>query len=125
MYCSVSAVIFSRCLIVWSTQCEKAAELSLFCDLMPSFQVIFHAICLFNRNEDVKRRKITDCKSLEISEENVYGEVSFNKVTNLQCFDCNFAIKITHYRYFFENVPNTSCLKKPYFEKKVYGGSAS
>ena len=32
--------------------------------------------------------------------------------------DCNFAIKITHHRYFFENVPNTSFLKKPYFEKK-------
>ena len=41
-----------------------------------------------------------------------------------QCSDCNFAIKITH-RYFFEYVPNTNCLKKPYIEKKVYGGPAS
>ena len=88
---------------------------------VPSFQVTFHVICLFNRNEDVKRRKI----SSEIFQENVYNGVSFNKVTNLQCSDCNFAIKIIHYRYFFENVPNTSCLKKPYFEKKVYGGPAS
>ena len=80
---------------------------------------------LFNKNEDVKRRKIIDGKSLEISQENVYDGVSFSNVTNLKCSDCNFAIKITHYRYFFENVPNTSCLKKPYFEKKVYGGPAS
>ena len=63
-------------------------------------------------------RKINDGKSLEISQENVYDEVSSSKVTNLQCSDYNFAIKITHHRYFFENVPNTSCLKKPYFEKK-------
>ena len=28
-------------------------------------------------------------------------------------------------RYFLEYVPKTSCLKKQYFEKKVYGGSAS
>ena len=62
---------------------------------VPSFQVIFHVICLFNRNEDVKRRKI----SLEIFQENVYDGVSFNKVTNLECSDCNFAMKITHYRY--------------------------
>ena len=104
---------------------QKAAELSLFRGLTPSFQVIFHIICLFNKNEDVNRRKIIDGKSLEISQENVYDGVSFNKVTNLQCSDCNFAIKIIHYRYFFENVPNTSFLKKPYFNKKVYGGPAS
>ena len=66
-----------------------------------------------------------DCKGLEISHESVYDGVSFNKAVILQCSDCNFAIEITHYRYFFENVPNTSCLKKPYFEKKVYGGPAS
>ena len=63
-------------------------------------------------------RKITDGKSLEISQENVYKGVSFSKVANLQCPDCNFAIKIAHHRYFFENVPKTSCLKKQYFEKK-------
>ena len=62
-------------------------------------------------------RKIRDDKSLAEA-------VSSSKVTNLQCSDCNFAIKITHHRYFFENVPNTSCLKKPFFEKKVYGGPA-
>ena len=64
-------------------------------------------------------RKITDDKSLEISQENVYDGVSFSKVTNLKVSDCNFAIKInSSHRYFFENVPNTSCLKKPHFEKK-------
>ena len=71
-------------------------------------------------------RKIIDGKSLVISRENVYEGVSFSKVTNLQCSDCNFAIKIAHHRYFWEYVPNkTSCLKKQYFEKKVYGGPAS
>ena len=99
--------------------------MSLSRGLTPSFQVIFHVICLINRNEDVKRRKIIDGKSLEISLENVYDGVSFSKVTMLQCSDYNFAINITHYRYIFENVPNTSCLKKAYFEKKVYGGPAS
>ena len=70
-------------------------------------------------------RKIIDGKSLEISQENVYEGVSFSKVTNLQCSDCNFAIKIAHHRYFLEYVPNTSCLKKQYFKKKVYGGPVS
>ena len=70
-------------------------------------------------------RKIIDGKSLEISQKNVYEGVSFSKVTNLQCSDCNFAIKIAHHRYFLEYVPKTSCLKKQYFEKKVYGGPAS
>ena len=70
-------------------------------------------------------RKIIDGKSLEISQENVYEGVSFSKVTNLQCSDCNFAIKIAHHRYFLEYVPKTSCLKKYYFDKKVYGGPAS
>ena len=70
-------------------------------------------------------RKITDDKSLEISQENVYEEISFRKVTNLQCSDCNFVIKITHHRYFLEYVPKTSCLKKQCFGKKVHGGPAS
>ena len=51
--------------------------------------------------------------------------ISFSKVTNLQCSDCNFAIKTAHHRYFLEYVPKTCCLKKQYFEKKVYGGPAS
>ena len=70
-------------------------------------------------------RKVIDGKSFEISQENVYEGVSFSKVTNLQCSDCNFAIKIAPHRYFLEYVPKTSCLKKQYFEKKVYGGPAS
>ena len=112
-------------MILRTTQCKKAEEFSLSRGLTPSFQVIFYVICFFIRNEDVKKRKIIECKSLEISQKNVYNGVYFNKVTNLQCSDCNFAIKITHYRYFFENVPKTSCLKKPYFEKKIYGRPAS
>ena len=70
-------------------------------------------------------RKKVDDKSLEISQENVYEGVSFSKVTNLQRSHCNVAIKIAHHRYFLEYVPKTRCLKKQYFEKKVYGGPAS
>ena len=70
-------------------------------------------------------RKITDGKSLKISQENVYEEVPSSKVINLQCSNCNFAIKKAHHRYFLEYVPKTSCVKKQYFEKKVYGGPAS
>ena len=70
-------------------------------------------------------RKITDGKSLEIFREKVYEGVPFSKVTNLQCSDCNFAIKTAHHRYFLEYVPKTSCLKKQYFEKNVCGGPAS
>ena len=70
-------------------------------------------------------RKIIDGKSLGISQENVYEGVSFSKVTNLQCSDCNFAFKIAHRKYFLKYVPKTSCLKKQYFAKKVYGGPAS
>ena len=101
---------------------QKSSGVVLSRGLTPSFQVIFHIICLFDRNEDFKRRKTIGGKSLEISHENVHDGVFFNKVTNLQCSDCNFAIKIIHYRYFFENVPNTSCLKEPYFEKKSVVG---
>ena len=63
-------------------------------------------------------RKIFDGKSLEISQENAYDTVSFNKVTNLQCWERNFAVEITHHRYFFESVPNTSCLKNHILRKK-------
>ena len=70
-------------------------------------------------------RKITDGKCLEISQESVYEGVSFSKVTNLQCSDCSYAIKIAHHRYFLEYVPKTSCLKIQCFEKKVYVGPAS
>ena len=70
-------------------------------------------------------RKIIDGKSLEISRESLYEGVSFSKVTNLQCSDRNFAIKIAHHRYFLGYVPRTSCFKKQYFEKKVCGGPVS
>ena len=56
--------------------------------------------------------KINDCESLEISQENFYDGVSFSKNTNLQCSDCNLAIKRTHHRFFLEYPPKSSCLKK-------------
>ena len=65
-------------------------------------------------------RKIIDGKSLGKTSVKEFVSV---KVINLQCLDCNFAIKIAHHRYFLEYVPKTSCLKKQYFEK--YGGPAS
>ena len=46
--------------------------------------------------------EINDCESLEISQEKFYDEVSFGKVTNLQCSDWNFAIKRTHHSFFLE-----------------------
>ena len=55
---------------------------------------------------------------MEISQENAYERVSFSKVTNLQCSDCNFAMKIAHHRYFLDYGQKTSYLKKQYFEKK-------
>ena len=61
-------------------------------------------------------RKKIDGKSLEISQKNVYERVQRSE--NLQCSDCNFAIKIAHHIYFLEYVPKTSYLKKQYFEKK-------
>ena len=73
-------------------------------------------------------RKIIDDKNLEITQENVYEGVfteRASKVANLQCSDCNFAIKIAHHRYFLEYVLKTSCLKKQYIEKKAYGGPGS
>ena len=69
-------------------------------------------------------RKTIDDNSLKISQENVYERASFSKVTNLQCSDCNFVIKIAYHRYFLEYVPKTSSLKKQYFDKKVYLGPA-
>ena len=74
--------------------------------------------------------KITDCESLEISQENFYDKVSFSKVTNLQCSGCSFAVKRTHQD--LEYVPKTSCLKKRikrekvfFLRKKDYDGPAS
>ena len=75
--------------------------------------------------------KTTDSESLEISQENFYDGVSFSKNTNLQCSDCNFAIKRTHQGLFLEYLPKTSCLKKNekrkslFFGKKVYDGPVS
>ena len=57
-------------------------------------------------------RKIIDCKSLENSQGNFYGGVSFSRVISLQFSDCNFAIKRIHHIFFLGNVPKTSCLKK-------------
>ena len=56
-------------------------------------------------------RKITDCKSLKISQKNYMMEF-------LQCSDCNFAIKGTHHRLFLEYVLKTSCFKKNILRKK-------
>ena len=57
-------------------------------------------------------RKIIDCKSLENSQGNFYGGVSFNKVISLQFSDCNFALRRTRHRFFLGNVPKAVFLKK-------------
>ena len=105
----------NRCLILRSTQCKKAVELPLSLGSKPSFQVIFHVICLFSINEDVTKNV---GKSLEISQEKFYDGVSFSKVTNLKCSDCNFAIEITHHRYFWNMYLKLDVLKKIFLRKK-------
>ena len=57
-------------------------------------------------------QKIVDCKKVENSRGNLYDRVSFSKVINLPFSGCNFAMKRIHHRFFLENVPQTSCLKK-------------
>ena len=74
--------------------------------------------------------KITDCESLEISQENFCDGVSFSKNTNLRCSDCKFVIKKTCHRFIMEYLPKTNCLKKNkkrslLFNKKVYDGPVS
>ena len=64
--------------------------------------------------------KITDQESFEISQENFYDDVSFSKNTNLQCSNCNFAIKRTHHRCFQEYLPKTSYLKKNKKRKSLF-----
>ena len=53
-------------------------------------------------------RKITDCKSLENSQGNFYGGISFRKVISLQFSGCNFAMKRIYHRFFLGNVPKNS-----------------
>ena len=53
-------------------------------------------------------RKITDCKSLENSQGNFYGGISFRKVISLQFSGCNFAMKRIYHRFFLANVPKNS-----------------
>ena len=57
-------------------------------------------------------RKIIECESLDISQENFYDGVSFSKAASLHCSGCNFTIQKTHYRLFVKYVLKTSCLKK-------------
>ena len=62
-------------------------------------------------------RKVIDSNSLENSQGNFFGGVSFSKVISLQFSDFNFAIKKIFHRFFSGNVPKTSCLRKI---KKVF-----
>ena len=57
-------------------------------------------------------RKIIDCKSLENSQGNFYGGVSFSKVTTLQFSDCNFTIRIFITDSFREMDQKLAILKK-------------
>ena len=101
----------------------------LFYRLTPNFHVIFHVISFFSANEDVTENK--DCESLSISQENFYDRVTFNIVSKVQCSDCNFAIKITHCRFFSEQTENYQNFeknkkeKKPFLEKNISDGPAS
>ena len=61
-------------------------------------------------------RKINDCESLEISQENVYDGVFL--VVCLQCPDCNSSIKRIHHRFFPQYVSKSSCLQNNILRKK-------
>ena len=63
-------------------------------------------------------RKIIADKSQEISQEKFYDEVSFSKVTNLKCSDCNFATEITHHWYFWNMYLKLDVLKNKILRKK-------
>ena len=49
-------------------------------------------------------------------------DLSFSKVTNLQCSDCNLTLKTAYRRFFLEYVLKTSGLKKYFIRNKVYDG---
>ena len=87
---------------------QKTEESSIFSDLTPSFHVIFRVICFFTTNGDITKNK--------------WLRKIKNKVITLQFSDYNFATKIIHHRFFLENVPKSSCLKKKerksFLEKK-------
>ena len=57
---------------------------------------------------------------MPISQENLYNRVSFNIVSNVECSDCNFAIKITHGRFFSEQTENYRNFGKNKKEKKPF-----
>ena len=46
-------------------------------------------------------RKVIDCESLDVSQENVHVGVYFSKVKILQCGDCNSSTKRLHHRFVF------------------------
>ena len=60
-------------------------------------------------------RKISDCESLEISQENASDGVYFSKVTYSQYTDYNSAIKRLLHRFSLEYITKTSCLLRENF----------
>ena len=71
-------------------------------------------------------RKMIDRKSLENSQGNFYGGVSFSKVISLQFSDCNLAIKRIDHRFFSGNVPKISLFlrKKSIVEQRLNKAAA-
>ena len=69
-------------------------------------------------------RKIIDCEDLEISRENAYDRVYFNKVANLQCTDYNSAIKRVLHRVLWNIFPKAAILKRIFLEKILWRTSA-
>ena len=60
-------------------------------------------------------RKIIDCKSLEISQENCYGGVF---PVTIQAYCVQTATLLSHHRFVLEYVPKPSCLKKNVLRKR-------
>ena len=63
-------------------------------------------------------RKIIDCGSLEVSQENVRDGIYISKLTIMQCTDCSSNTKRLHYRFFLEFLLKTSGLRKNTLRKK-------
>ena len=65
-------------------------------------------------------QKIIDCKIFEISQEKVFDELYFSKVTSVQSTHWNPNVKILHHTLFLEYEPNLAALKRIFWEKSIW-----
>ena len=65
-------------------------------------------------------QKIIDCKIFEISQEKVFDEVYFSKVTSVQSRHRKSNVKILHHKLFLEYEPKLAALKRIFWEKGMW-----